>query len=178
MSPQDTTLCQQGIDLYNAGQKLEAYKIFGDLYDNGNDEDITVLFWLAYATTHIGKAELALETIERLEPDHPKLPELRERVSRKQQKLIRKQQKLMMQEFPPAPTRPKLNTNSTSAQAKRLKQLEPNPFRLNRRNGLASSLSVISQSEMVCIGNFEQHVNTPSLGGYAHYTCVGTVIKP
>jgi hypothetical protein len=27
-------------------------------------------------------------------------------------------------------------------------------------------------------GNFEQDVNTPSLGGYANYACVGTVIKP
>src|SRR2546423_1160409 len=94
MSPEDTALCQQGIDLYNAGQKLEAYKIFGNLYGNGNDEDVTLIFWLAYTTLDLREAEQALQTIEYLEPNHPKLPELRERVSRKQQRL-------MMRTFPP-----------------------------------------------------------------------------
>lgn len=96
MSPEDTALCQQGIDLYNAGQKKEAYKIFGYLYDNGNDEDMTVLFWLAYTTTNIGEAELALETIERLEPDHPKLPELQRKIAKWQQREAHKPRYLEM----------------------------------------------------------------------------------
>lgn len=94
MSPEDTAICQQGIDLYNAGQKQEAYQIFGDLYDNGNAKDVTLLFWLAYATPDLEEAERALQNIEYLEPTHPKLPDLRKRIGRKQQRL-------MMRAFPP-----------------------------------------------------------------------------
>ena len=94
MSPEDTALCQQAIDLYNAGQKQQAYEQFCAIYNRGNPEDVTLLFWLAYTTPQLDEAQRSMETIAHLEPDHPKLPELRERVSRKQQRLI-------MRTFPP-----------------------------------------------------------------------------
>lgn len=86
MSPEDTAQAQRAIFLANTGKTEEAYKIFGDLYDNGNDEDVTICFWLAYTTSHLGEAELALETIERLESDHPNLPKLQHKIAKWQKR--------------------------------------------------------------------------------------------
>lgn len=90
MSPEDIARCQEGIELANAGHKETAYKIFGDLYDQGNDEEVTVLFWLAYTTADMDEAQVMANTIERLEPDHPNLPKLQRKMTRWQQSEARK----------------------------------------------------------------------------------------
>jgi hypothetical protein len=87
MDAEDTMLCQQAIDLYNAGQKPEAYQRFSALYNKGNTEDITLLFWLAYSTPYFEEVQRTAQAITRLEPSHPKLPELRDRIVRWQQRL-------------------------------------------------------------------------------------------
>ena len=86
MSPEDTTYCQQAIDLAHSGKGQQAYEQFCILYHHGNTEDITLLFWLAYTTPFLEEARRAMRTIERLEPNHPNLPRLRNRMSKWQQK--------------------------------------------------------------------------------------------
>ncbi len=88
MNREDMARCQQAIDLANSGQKQLAYGQFSALYNHGNTEDITLLYWIAYTTPAIEEAQRALATIAYLEPDHPKLQELREYVGRKQLRFV------------------------------------------------------------------------------------------
>jgi len=83
MSPEDTAHCQQAINLANTGQIEMAYARFYALRNNGNPEDVTLLYWIAYTTPFLQEAEQAIMTIARLEPMHPKLQELQAYVRRK-----------------------------------------------------------------------------------------------
>src|SRR5258708_432331 len=85
MNEEDAALCLQAIELANAGKKQAAYKQFSRLYSRGNTEDVTLLFWLAHTTPSLAEANRTMEKIERLEPDHPKLPEVRGYVAKKMQ---------------------------------------------------------------------------------------------
>jgi len=80
MNANDTARCQQAIELANSGQKQQAYQIFCDLYTS-NPEDTTVLTWIAFTTPRLDEAQRAIATIERLEPGHPNLFMLHNRVS-------------------------------------------------------------------------------------------------
>jgi hypothetical protein len=77
MSPKDVALCQQAIDLANSGQKQAAYKQFCLVYHHGNTEDVTLLYWIAATTPSPVEAQIAIDTIARIEPNHPKLQALR-----------------------------------------------------------------------------------------------------
>jgi len=76
MSPEDVARCQQAIDLAESGQKQAAYEQFCALLNHGNFEDVTLLYWIAATTPSRAEAQRALDTIARLEPDHPKLQTL------------------------------------------------------------------------------------------------------
>lgn len=88
MSPEDIVRCQHAIDLANSGLLQQAYEQFCVLHNKNRDnaEDVTLLFWLAYTTPTLIEAQRALETIERIDPYHPRLPILRRRVDNWQQK--------------------------------------------------------------------------------------------
>ncbi len=88
MNTEDMVLCQQAIGLANAGHKQQAYKLFCDLYNCGNAEDLTVLYWIAYTTSTLDEARRATETIVHLDPVHPKLQELQAYVGRMQQSVV------------------------------------------------------------------------------------------
>ena len=112
MSPEDTALCQQAIDVANSGSsfKQTAYEQFCSIRDHGNPEDVTLLYWIAFTTPSLEEAQRAIETIARIEPSHPRLQELQAYVDRKrhrqdqkqhQQQQVQKQQ----QQFGYAPPR-------------------------------------------------------------------------
>ncbi len=88
MNDEDSARCQQAIDLANAGQTRAAYTQFCALYHLDNLKDVTLLYWLAYTTPSIEEAQQDVETIARLEPNHPKLQELQAYVNRKRQRLL------------------------------------------------------------------------------------------
>lgn len=79
MSPEDTTLFEEAKDWYNKGSHLAAYKQFSDLYLNNRD-NANLLCWIGYSTPNLDEAQQALADVERLNPNHPSLPKLRERV--------------------------------------------------------------------------------------------------
>ena len=83
MSPEDVALCQQAIKLANSGQKQTAYKQFCLIHNHGNTDDVTLLYWIAVTTPSSVEAQRALDTIARIEPDHPKLPALQAYLDRK-----------------------------------------------------------------------------------------------
>ncbi len=85
MSPKDAALCQQAIELANSGQTQAAYEQFCTIHSHGNSEDITLLYWLAVTTPKLKEAQYAIDTITRLEPDHPKLHELQSYIARKEE---------------------------------------------------------------------------------------------
>ena len=70
------TRFQQAIDTANSGLKLAAYQQFCLIYQHGNTEDVTLLYWLAFTTPNLQECEYTINTIARLDPDHPKLLEL------------------------------------------------------------------------------------------------------
>lgn len=84
MSPEDTALFEQAKDLYNTGKKQQAYQQFCALYP-ANKEDTSLLCWIGYSTPNLDEAQRALADVERLKPNHPSLPKLRDRVSKLQQ---------------------------------------------------------------------------------------------
>jgi hypothetical protein len=86
MSPEDVALCQKAIDLANSGQKQTAYKQFCLIRSHGNTEDVTLLYWIAATTPSLEEAQRALDTIARIEPDHPKLQAFRAYVDRKEER--------------------------------------------------------------------------------------------
>lgn len=81
LNQEDTARCQHAIALANAGQKQSAYAIFCDL-NRDNPEDVTVLTWIAFTTPRFDEARRAIQDLERLEPDHPNLSMLRNRLSK------------------------------------------------------------------------------------------------
>lgn len=84
MSPEDTVYCQQAIELANTGRKKQAYEQFCVLY-NRYPENVILLYWLAYTTPSMAEARRAIADITRIEPDNPKLHELRQYVSQMEQ---------------------------------------------------------------------------------------------
>jgi DNA-directed RNA polymerase subunit RPC12/RpoP len=84
MSPEDTALFKYVKKLYNNGHHDEACRRFREIYNNGNQADTSLLCWIGYSTPNLDEAERALSDVERLNPYHPSLPKLRERVSRLQ----------------------------------------------------------------------------------------------
>ncbi len=86
MSPEDVALCQEAIELANSGQKQAAYEQFCSLHNHGNSEDVTLLYWIAFTTPSLEEAQRAIDTIARIEPDHPKLQALRAYVDRKEER--------------------------------------------------------------------------------------------
>jgi LITAF-like zinc ribbon domain len=87
MNTEDIVLFQQAIMLANTGHKQQAYKLFCDLHNRGNAEDLTVLYWIAYTTPTLDEARRATETIARLDPVHPKLQELQAYIGGMQQSM-------------------------------------------------------------------------------------------
>jgi hypothetical protein len=85
MSPEDMTLFQQAIDTANTGQKQAAYEQFSRIHSHGNTEDVTLLYWIAFTTPSPLETQRATDTIAHLEPNHPKLQELRAYQNRKRQ---------------------------------------------------------------------------------------------
>lgn len=85
MSPEDVVLCQQAVALASSGKKQDAYEQFRLVYNHGNSEDITLLYWLAVTTPNLKEARNAIDTIRRLEPDHPELHSLQSYVARKEE---------------------------------------------------------------------------------------------
>jgi hypothetical protein len=83
MNPEDTALCQQAIELANAGQKQRAYEQFCALQYR-NADHVTLLYWIAFTTPYREEARRVISDIARIEPNHPKLPELYHYVSRMQ----------------------------------------------------------------------------------------------
>ena len=83
MNDEEIAQCQQAITLANTGQKQVAYQQFCALFNQGNKEDVTLLYWLAYTTPVWQEAYHSLGEITRLEPGHPKLQELRKYIIRK-----------------------------------------------------------------------------------------------
>ena len=83
MSSEDVALCQEAIKLANSGQKQAAYKQFCLIHSHGNAEDVTLLYWIAATTPSPVEAQRAIDTIARIEPDHPKLPALQAYLDRK-----------------------------------------------------------------------------------------------
>lgn len=81
MNTEDTAQCQHAIKLANSGQKQMAYQLFCALYPR-NAESVTLLYWLAYTTPSREEAQRTIASIARLEPEHPKLQELRAYVDR------------------------------------------------------------------------------------------------
>jgi hypothetical protein len=77
VSPEDIALFQQAIDTANSGLKLVAHQQFCTIYNHGNFEDVTLLYWLAFTTPNPHECQSTIDTIARLEPAHPKLQELR-----------------------------------------------------------------------------------------------------
>ncbi len=86
MRPEDVALCQQAIELANSGQKQAAYEQFRFILSHDNTEDVTLLYWIAFTTPSLEEAQRALDTIARIEPDHPKLQALQAYLDRKQQR--------------------------------------------------------------------------------------------
>lgn len=84
MSPEDTALFQEAKDWYNKGSHLAAYRQFCDLYLNNRD-NASLLCWIGYSTPNLDEAQQALSDVERLNPNHPSLPKLRERVGNLEQ---------------------------------------------------------------------------------------------
>ncbi len=82
MNSDDIARCQQAIALANSGQRHLAYEQFCALYNRGNAQDVTLLYWIAATTPVWGEAQSAIETIARLEPNHPRLQELQAYVNR------------------------------------------------------------------------------------------------
>lgn len=85
MSPEDIALCQQAIELANSGQTQAAYEQFCSIHNHGNPEDVTLLYWIAVTTPSREEAQRAIDTITRLEPDHPELHALQSYVARKEE---------------------------------------------------------------------------------------------
>jgi hypothetical protein len=83
MSPEETVLFQQAQITYNAGHRQQAYLQFCDLY-LANREDTSLLCWIGYSTPNRDEAQRALADVERLKPNHPSLPKLRDRVKKLQ----------------------------------------------------------------------------------------------
>lgn len=81
MSPEDDALFQGAKDLYNAGKKQQAYQQFCDLYLNNRD-NASLLCWIGYSTPNQDEAKQALADVEQLNPNHPSLPKLRERIDK------------------------------------------------------------------------------------------------
>lgn len=84
MTPEDDVLFQQAKDWYNAGRHQKAYQQFCEIHQHGNTEDTSLLCWLGYSTPNLDEAQRALADVERLKPNHPSLPKLRERVKKLQ----------------------------------------------------------------------------------------------
>lgn len=84
MSPEDAALFQEAKDLYNAGRHQQAYQHFCDLYLNNRD-NASLLCWIGYSTPNLDEAQQALSDVERLNPNHPSLPKLRERIGNLEQ---------------------------------------------------------------------------------------------
>jgi DNA-directed RNA polymerase subunit RPC12/RpoP len=77
MSPEDIALFQQAIEVANSGQKQAAYEQFCFISRHeGNAEDVTLLYWLAFTTPSPLEFQRALAAIARIEPTHPKLQDL------------------------------------------------------------------------------------------------------
>ena len=92
MSPEDVALCQQAIELANSGQKHAAYEQFCSIHNHGNPEDVTLLYWIAFTTSSLEEAQRAIDTIARIEPNHPRLLELQAYVDRKEERQHRQRQ--------------------------------------------------------------------------------------
>jgi hypothetical protein len=92
MNPEDVALCQQAIALANSGETQAAYEQFCAIHNRGNTEDVTLLYWIAFTTPSPVEAQRAIDTIARLEPDHPKLQALQPYVDRKEERQYRQQQ--------------------------------------------------------------------------------------
>lgn len=103
MSPEDVALFQQAIKTANAGQKQDAYQQLCTIYAHpGNQQNVTLLYWLAFTTPDPYESLRAINDIERIDPRHPKLPELRAYYDRKWP--------LLKRPLPPAiPTGPTLS---------------------------------------------------------------------
>jgi len=85
MSPEDVALCQQAIELANSGQKQSAYEQFCSIYNHGNSEDVTLLYWIAVTTPSLEEAQRAMDTIARSEPNHSELHALQAYVAQKEE---------------------------------------------------------------------------------------------
>jgi hypothetical protein len=83
MSPEDMALCKQAIDLAQNGEKQEAYEQFCTLYNHGNAEDVTPLYWIAFTTPSQQEAERVVGAISHLAPEHPSLPDVQTYIERK-----------------------------------------------------------------------------------------------
>ena len=66
MNDEEIAQCQQAIALANTGQKPLAYQEFVALYNQGNKEDVTLLYWLAYTTPVWHEAHHSLAEIHGL----------------------------------------------------------------------------------------------------------------
>ncbi len=104
MSPEDMALCQQAIDLAQSGQRRAAYEQFCSIHNHGNPEDVTLLYWIAVTTPSREEAQRAIDTVARIEPDHPELPALRAYLDRKRQEQKQWQQPLTQTYIAPSPT--------------------------------------------------------------------------
>ena len=80
MNLADTSTFQQAVQLAQSGQKETAYGQFSSLARiNSNYTDPDLLLWIAYATPHREEAQQALNSVATIAPNHPGLPEARNR---------------------------------------------------------------------------------------------------
>jgi LITAF-like zinc ribbon domain len=80
MNLADTSTFQQAVRLAQSGQKEAAYGQFSSLARiNSNYTDPDLLLWIAYATPHREEAQQALNSVATIAPNHPGLPEARNR---------------------------------------------------------------------------------------------------
>ena len=80
MNLADTATFQQAVQLAQSGQKETAYGQFSSLARiNSNYTDPDLLLWIAYATPHREEAQQALNSVATIAPNHPGLPEARNR---------------------------------------------------------------------------------------------------
>src|SRR6266704_4106062 len=77
MNSDDAAVFQQAINLANSGQQQAAYDQLCAIRNRGNDNNPDVLLWIAFTTPYQSEAQQALDTVTRLAPSHPGLPEAR-----------------------------------------------------------------------------------------------------
>ncbi len=75
MNSDDVALFQLAKQLARSGQKQAAYDQLCTIRANGNDNDPDLLFWIAFTTPYQSEAQQVLDTVARIAPDHPGLPD-------------------------------------------------------------------------------------------------------